>query len=455
MSQVVINPANGETIATHAEMAPADLRAAISRSHRAFQRWRTLPITARAEPLRAAARILRERSAEFARLMALEMGKPVKQGRAEAEKCAWVCDYYAENSEAFLAPEVVSTDAARSYVAYRPIGLVLAVMPWNFPFWQVFRFAAPALVGGNGALLKHASRVPGCALAIESILREAGFPDGLFRTLLLPARQVRSVIRHRHVAAVTLTGSEAAGRAVAKEAGARLKKCVLELGGSDPYLILEDADLDVAIEDCATGRLINSGQSCIAAKRFLVVDSLRAEFERRFVERMQRVRMGDPTREDTELGPQAGADLRATLDEQVQRSVALGARLLLGGTVPPGPGFFYPPTVLTDVKKGMPAYSEELFGPVAAIIPVKDARAAIKVANDSRFGLGAAVFTADSGRGERIAADDLEAGSCFVNAFVRSDPRLPFGGIKESGYGRELARHGLLEFQNAKTVYVR
>ena len=455
MSHLAINPTTGQTIAAHEELSPKQMRAAITEAHQAYLRWRRVPIAARAVLMRAAARILRERAEPFAELMAREMGKPLVQGRGEVEKCAWVCEYYAEQAEGFLAPEMIATDATRSYVTYRPIGLILAIMPWNFPFWQVFRFAAPAMMGGNGALLKHAPNVPGCALAIEQVFRDAGFPVGLFRTLVISVGQTKTVIRHRHVAAVTLTGSTAAGKAVAKEAGARLKKCVLELGGSDPYLILEDADLDLAIEACATSRLLNSGQSCIAAKRFLVVESLRVEFERRFVERMRKVQMGDPMKPGTDLGPQARADLRDRLHEQVQRSVARGARVLLGGTIPPGPGFFYPPTVLTDVKKGMAAYSEEFFGPVASIIPVKNAKAALRVANDTAFGLGAAVFTADAARGERIAAEEIEAGACFVNAFVRSDPRLPFGGIKQSGFGRELARHGLLEFQNAKTVYVR
>ncbi len=409
----------------------------------------------RADRLRAAAALLRERSQSLAELMAREMGKPLAQGRAEAEKCAWVCEYYAEHTASFLEPEQIATDATRSYVTYRPLGIVFAIMPWNFPLWQVFRFAAPALMGGNAGLLKHAPNVPGCALAIEQIIRDAGFPEGLFRTLIISVPQSRAVIRHPRVAAVTLTGSTGAGKAVAREAGARLKKCVLELGGSDPYLILADADLELAVETCATSRLLNSGQSCIAAKRFIVVESVRAEFERRFVARMARAKMGDPFAEGIDVGPQARIDLRATLHDQVQRSVDKGARLLLGGVVPSGPGFFYPPTVLTDVRKGMPAYREEFFGPVASIIPVKDERSAIRVANDTPFGLGGAIFTTDVARGERIAANEIEAGACFVNAFVKSDPRLPFGGIKESGFGRELSRQGLLEFQNAKTVYVR
>lgn len=455
MSHVAINPSTGQVIATHAELSAAELRNAIASGHKAFLKWRARPVAARTEPLRATARLLRERAAGYATLMATEMGKPLAQGKAEAEKCAWACDYYADHAEAFLAPEMVETDARRSYVAYRPIGVVFAIMPWNFPFWQVLRFAAPTLAGGNAALLKHAPNVPGCALAIAQLLRDAGFPEGLFQTLLISVAQTKSVIRHKHVAAVTLTGSTAAGKAVAKEAGARLKKCVLELGGSDPYLVLGDADLSAAVEACATSRLINSGQSCIAAKRFVVVESVRAEFERRLLERMQRVRAGNPLTGEFDIGPMARADLRDRLHDQVTRSVAAGARLALGGQVPPGPGWFYPPTILTNVAKGMPAYSEELFGPVASVIGVKDARAAIKVANDTTYGLGAAVFTGNVEQGERIAVEELEAGSCFVNAFVRSDPRMPFGGIKESGIGRELGRHGMLEFQNAKTVYVR
>lgn len=455
MSHTSVNPATGLEFASYQELGTKELTQAIVATKKAQVAWRKVSMEERARLMRAAAAQLRAGAARFASLMAREMGKPVAQGRAEVEKCAWVCEYYAEHAAAFLADEPAPTDATRSYVAYRPLGLVFAIMPWNYPFWQVFRFAAPALMGGNGALLKHAPNVPGCALAIEEVFRGAGFPEGIFRTLLISVAQSKAVIRHKHVAAVTLTGSTAAGKAVAKEAGARLKKCVLELGGSDPYLILDDADLDLAVEACATSRLLNSGQSCIAAKRFLVVPSVREAFERRLVERMRMTRMGDPMQEETQLGPQARADLRDGLHDQVQRSVAAGARVLLGGTPATGPGYFYPPTVLTDVKRGMPAYKEELFGPVATIIPVKNRADAIKVANDTVFGLGAAVFSRDDARAERIAADDLEAGAAFVNAFVRSDPRLPFGGVKESGFGRELARHGLLEFQNAKAVYVR
>lgn len=455
MSHVATNPATGAVIATYPELTAKELRTAIATAHKAFARWQRVSFATRASKMREVARLLRDQVSPLAELMAKEMGKPVAQGRSEVEKCAWVCEYYAERTATFLRPEMVETDATRSYVAYRPLGVVFAIMPWNFPLWQVFRFAAPALMGGNAALLKHAPTVPGCAMAIERIFRDAGFPDGLFRSLLISVLQSKVVIRHKHVAAVTLTGSTRAGKAVAKEASARLKKCVLELGGSDPYIILDDADLDAAVEACATSRLLNSGQSCIAAKRFIVVDAVRDEFERRFVARMRRATMGDPMTEGMDVGPQAREDLRATLHDQVQRSIAKGARLLIGGTIPDGPGYFYPPTVLTDVKKGIAAYSEEFFGPVASIIPVKNTKAAIAVANDTVFGLGAAVFTADSERGEAMALKELNAGSCFVNTFVRSDPRLPFGGIKESGYGRELARHGLVEFQNAKTVYVK
>ena len=454
MSIESINPATGEKLESHEPLSNRELGQVIRDVEKAWRSWRGTSFAERAAPMRRAAEILRRDADEYARLMAREMGKPVAGGRSEAEKCAWVCDYYADNAEAFLAPEPVSTDASTSYVAFRPLGPVLAVMPWNFPFWQVFRFAAPALMAGNAGLLKHASNVPGCALAIERIFRDAGFPEHVFRALLIETAQTRNVIRNQRVVAVTLTGSTGAGRAVAKQAGDRLKKTVLELGGSDPYVVLEDADLDRTVETCVTSRLINSGQSCIAAKRFIVVDAVREEFETRFVERMRATRMGDPMRDDMQVGPQARRDLRDDLHDQVRRSIDRGARLLLGGEVPTGPGAFYPPTVLTDVKKRMAAYDEELFGPVAAIIPVKDEKAAIRAANDSVFGLGAAVFTRDVERGERIARDELEAGACFVNSFVKSDPRLPFGGIKESGYGRELSHFGIREFVNIKAVYV-
>jgi succinate-semialdehyde dehydrogenase/glutarate-semialdehyde dehydrogenase len=450
-----INPATGEVLQEYEEMSVAQVRDAVAASHAAFLDWRRRPFEERARPMHAAAGILRERRTEWGALMAREMGKPVKDGRAEAEKCAWVCDYYADNAAAFLAPEEVSTDASRSFVTFNPLGVVLAVMPWNFPFWQVFRFAAPALMAGNGGVLKHASNVPGCALAIEQIFNAAGFPDHLFRTLLIDSSQVQEVVANPMVVAATLTGSDPAGRAVASAAGTHLKKTVLELGGSDPYLILADADVEAAAATCATSRLINSGQSCIAAKRFIVVPEVRERFTKLLMERMRAAKMGDPMAEDTVVGPQARTDLRNDLHRQVEESVARGARCLLGGEIPRGAGAFYPPTVLTDVRPGMPAFDEETFGPVAAVVAAQDDADAVRLANASSFGLGAAVFTRDAARGERIAAEELQAGACFVNGFVRSDPRLPFGGVKGSGYGRELSHYGIKEFVNVKTVWVK
>jgi succinate-semialdehyde dehydrogenase/glutarate-semialdehyde dehydrogenase len=449
-----INPVNDELIREYPEPSPGDVAAILRAAKDAFQEWRRRSIVERAGLVRRAGELLRERSDDLARLMALEMGKPLAQGRAEAEKCAWACDYFADNAERFLAAEEVATDATRSLVSFQPLGVVLAVMPWNFPFWQAFRFAAPALMAGNVGLLKHSSNVSGCALAIEEILHDAGLPRDVFRTLLVPSSRVDALIEAPEVAAVTLTGSTPAGLAVAAKAGACLKKSVLELGGSDPYLILEDADLEKAAAACATARLINGGQSCIAAKRFLVVEPVRERFTTLLVEQVASRRMGDPFDETTDIGPQARRDLRDELHRQVQASVDKGARILLGGVVPEGPGAFYPPSVLANVEPGMPAFDEELFGPVAAITRVKDEKEAVRLANQTVFGLGAAVFTQDVARGERIAREELEAGSCFVNAFVKSDPRLPFGGIKESGYGRELGAYGIRELMNVKTVYV-
>jgi succinate-semialdehyde dehydrogenase / glutarate-semialdehyde dehydrogenase len=450
-----INPSTDALIREYAETTPGEVRAALQDGHRAFLAWRETSFADRALPMRRAGALLRQRKEDLARLMALEMGKPLAQGRAEADKCAWACEYYADEAEGFLRPEEIKTDASRSFVTYSPLGIVLAVMPWNFPLWQVFRFVAPGLMAGNAGILKHSSNVSGCALAIEEILLGAGFPKDLFRTLLVPSRVVASLIESQEVAAVTLTGSTPAGRSVAATAGRVLKKSVLELGGSDPYLVLEDADLEHAAEACAASRLINSGQSCIAAKRFIVLAEVRKRFEELFVDRMRARRMGDPLEDGVEVGPQARTDLRDELHEQVRKSVAAGARVLLGGEKPAGKGAFYPPSVLTDVTKGMPAHDDELFGPVAAIIGAKNEADAVGIANDTVFGLGAAVFTRNTARGERLAKDALEAGSCFVNSFVKSDPRLPFGGIKESGYGRELGSFGIREFVNIKTVYVK
>ena len=450
----VTNPTTGALIRQYPKMSELSALDILERVARSQAEWRETDFPYRAERTRVAADVLRGRSGEFAELMTLEMGKPIEQARSEVEKCAVGCEYYADHAERMLAPETANTDAARSYWTYRPLGIVLAVMPWNFPFWQVFRFAAPNLMAGNAGVLKHASNVPGCALAIEEVFREAGFPHDLFRTLLVDDSAVAGIIEDERVRAVTVTGSVAAGKAVAAKAGALAKKTVLELGGNDPYLVLADADLALASEICARSRLTNSGQSCIAAKRFVVVDAVHDEFVERFVAQMNEAKMGDPMRDDTDVGPLARADLRDALHDQVGRTVEAGARCVLGGEIPKRDGAWYPPTVLVDVSPGMPAYEEEMFGPVAAVIRAQDEEAAIRIANDTSFGLGAAIFTRDIERGEQIARDRLEAGSCFVNALVKSDPRLPFGGIKESGYGRELSDLGIREFVNAKTVWV-
>ncbi|MBI3117539.1 MAG: NAD-dependent succinate-semialdehyde dehydrogenase [Candidatus Hydrogenedentes bacterium] len=450
-----LNPATGQRIQQYEEMAPGEVDRIIGAAHAAFPAWRAKSFEERGVYLKKTAEILRQRKEEWGKLMVVEMGKTLAAAVAEVDKCAWVCDFYAEKAKEFLAPELVETDASKSFITYQPFGVMLAIMPWNFPFWQVYRFAAPALMAGNCGLLKHASNVPGCALAIEESFREAGLPDNVFRTLLIGSKQVNAVLEHPHLKGVSLTGSTPAGQAVAAKAGSLLKKTVLELGGSDPYLILEDADLDEAIKTCVTSRLICNGQSCIAAKRFIVVEPVREEFTRRFVESMAKVKMGDPLDPAVGLGPLAREDLREDLHAQVVKSIEKGAKLLLGGAIPKQAGAYYPATVLANVTKGMPAYDEELFGPVAAIIGAKDEADAIRIANDTIFGLGAAVFTRDVQRGEEIAATQIEAGCCFVNAFVKSDPRLPFGGIKESGYGRELGYHGIHELVNIKTVYVK
>jgi len=449
-----INPATGETLEKYEETSPDEIMPRLEKAHQAFRAWRQTSFSERAELMRKVSRALTEHQSEYARTMALEMGKPIAAGRAEIEKCVWACEYYAGHAEKILQPEIIKTDARKSFVTFNPLGVILAIMPWNYPFWQVFRHAAPGLMAGNGVILKHASNVPGCAVAIEDIFKKAGFPEYLFQNFLMSSQRVEDLIKHPTITAVTLTGSTTAGRAVAEKAGKMLKKTLLELGGSDPYLILEDADLDKTVEACVTSRLLNSGQSCIAAKRFVVVEAVRRQFEQMLVDQMQAKRMGNPLDEAVEIGPQARFDLRDDLHQQVVKSITKGAVCLLGAEIPEGPGAFYPATVLGNVGKGMPAYEEELFGPVAAVIPVKNEQEALQVANDSSFGLGAAVFTRDTERGEHIAADHLEAGNCFVNAFVKSDPRLPFGGIKESGYGRELSHYGLKEFVNIKTVYI-
>jgi succinate-semialdehyde dehydrogenase / glutarate-semialdehyde dehydrogenase len=449
-----INPFDLSIVQNYDEMSQDEINQILEKSHKDFLDWKDVDFKIRSGKMNKAAEVLRKKSEEYSLLMTKEMGKPIVQSRAEVEKCAWVCDYYAENAEKFLMDEEIRTDASRSYVSLQPLGIVLAVMPWNFPFWQVFRFAAPGLMAGNAGILKHASNVSGCALAIEEVFREAGFPENLFRTIIYPSSKMEYVIKHTLLKAVTLTGSVPAGKAVASIAGSVIKKTVLELGGSDPYIILEDADLELASSTCVNSRLINGGQSCIAAKRFIVVEKIYDQFEKMFVDKMKQKKMGNPMDENNDLGPQASVKLRDELHEQVKKSISLGAKLLLGGNIPESKGAFYPPTLLSNVKKGMPAYDEELFGPVAALIKVKNEKEAIEFANDSIFGLGAAVFTKDVERGNKIVREKLEAGACFVNSFVKSDPRLPFGGINESGFGRELSSFGIREFVNIKTVYV-
>lgn len=450
------NPATGAKGKSYPAHSLDNATLAAQQAHQAQHEWRKTNFEDRAAVLRRAAELLRARAGDYAALMTEEMGKTVTDGRAEIEKCAFHCDWFAAHAESLLADEPVDLDGAgEAFVTCNPIGVVLAVMPWNFPFWQVIRFAAPALMAGNGALLKHASNVPGCALAIEQLLHDAGVPGPLFRTLLLPSGNIAALIEDEHIAAVTLTGSVAAGRSVAAAAGGVLKKCVLELGGSDAYVVLEDADPVAAAKVAATARMVNGGQSCIAGKRFIVVRSLKERFERALVEAMQAYAMGDPTHEDTKLGPMQSVEARDEIHEQVTKSVANGAKLLLGGEKPKRPGAWYPATVLTDVATGQPAHDEEVFGPVAAIIAADDEADAIRIANASDFGLGSGVLTGNIDRGRRIARDQLDAGMSFVNENVRSDPRMPFGGVKHSGYGRECAAYGIREFVNIKTVLVK
>ena len=450
-----INPVNGKTVKTFETHSEKGVEKIINSVDKAWHSWRLSTFQYRSRLMKSLSDLLISKKEKLAFLMAQEMGKVKKEGIAEIEKCAWVCDYYSKNAESFLERETIETEYQKSFVSYQPLGIILAVMPWNFPFWQVFRFAAPTLMAGNTAVLKHASNVPGCAVAIEELFREAGFPENVFRTLLIGSKQVENVIRHPAVKAVSLTGSTPAGKSVAAIAGSELKKCVLELGGSDPYLILKDADLEYAAKKCAAGRLLNAGQSCIGAKRFIVVEDVYAHFLEHFTQEMNNARFGDPSDPEVTMGPLARIDLRDELHKQVTDSVAKGAEIILGGEIPLLKGAFYPPTILENVKPGMPAYDEELFGPVASVIKVKDETEAIKVANDTVFGLGAAVFTHDDVKGEIIAEKKLQAGCCFVNDFVKSDPRLPFGGIKESGFGRELSDSGIKEFTNIKTVVVK
>jgi succinate-semialdehyde dehydrogenase/glutarate-semialdehyde dehydrogenase len=453
MTIASVNPCNGERLRSFEPHGAAEVESRVARATATFFSWRRTPLAERAARMVAAAEALDRDRRRFAATMTLEMGKPIGAALAEVEKCAWVCRFYAEKAAGFLAPEPVATDASRSYVRHDPLGCVLAVMPWNFPFWQVLRFAAPALMAGNVGLLKHASNVPQSALAIEEVFRAAGFPAGCFQTLLVDSGAVAGLIDDARIAAVTLTGSEAAGVAVGRAAGGQIKKMVLELGGSDPFVVMPSADVARAAATAVKARTINNGQSCIAAKRFIVHDAVYEEFERRFVAGMAALRVGDPMDPAIEIGPLATAAIRAELVAQVERSLAAGARLLLGGRPLDGPGWFYPPTVLADPQPGSPAWDEEIFGPVATLFRVRDLEQAIAVANHRVFGLGASAWTNDAGEQERFARE-LEAGSVFVNGPVKSDPRLPFGGIKRSGFGRELAAHGIREFVNVKTVWI-
>jgi len=450
-----VNPATGELGRSYDWITVDDAHAAAAAAHRAFLDWRRTSFDERARVVRKAGEILRQRKDEFARLMTEEMGKTLEDGGAEVEKCAANCDWFADHAHEYLADERVDIGGPEAFITYNPLGVVLAIMPWNFPFWQVFRFVAPALMAGNGALLKHASNVPGSALAIEELVHQAGVPRDLFRTLLLPTSDVEALIKDDHVVAVTLTGSVAAGKAVATEAGSVLKKCVLELGGSDAYVVLEDADVEAAAKIAATARMVNGGQSCIAGKRFIVVRDILDRFTDAVVGEMRGYAMGDPTKEGTKLGPMQSIKARDEIHRQVKESVAKGAKLLLGGEVPDRPGAWYPATVLADVRPGQPAHDEEVFGPVAAIIAADDEADAIRIANASEFGLGSGVLTGDPDRGRRIAAHELDAGLSFVNENVRSDPRMPFGGVKHSGYGRECSSFGIREFTNIKSVHVR
>jgi succinate-semialdehyde dehydrogenase/glutarate-semialdehyde dehydrogenase len=454
MSFQVINPATGEMVKEIPVWDDATVEAALSQVAEATPAWASTPIAERCALIRKAAQVLRDNKDKYARIITTEMGKLITDARAEVEKCALVCDYYAEHGPTFLQDELISSDAGKSFVAYLPLGTVLAVMPWNFPFWQAFRFAAPALVAGNTGLLKHASNVPESALAIEAVFHEAGFPAGVFCTLMIRASQVQKVIEDPRVHAVTLTGSEPAGRQVAATAGANLKKSVLELGGSDAFIVLEDADLDETVKVAVTSRFLNTGQSCIAAKRFIVVDAIAEDFVTRFKAGAEVLQPGDPLNEATTMAPMARTDLRDELHQQVRDSIAAGAVPVTGCEPAEGAGAYYLPSILDRVEPGMRAYGEELFGPVAIVIRARDENDAIRIANDSPYGLGGSIWTRDTARGERLARQ-MQSGATFINGLVKSDPRLPFGGVKNSGYGRELSHHGIHEFVNAKTIWIK
>jgi len=450
-----INPATGAQIAEYKIDNEQKVERVLKAADKAYEEWRSTSFRERSAVLKRIAKALKRNKKWLAELATAEMGKPIEQSIGEVEKCAMNMEFYAKNGPGFIADEIVKTEASKSYVSYQPLGVVLAIMPWNFPYWQVFRAMGPILMAGNVMVLKHASNVSGCARAMEKILKEADVPKGLFQALLVPGAQVEPIIKHQAIAAVTLTGSTEAGKKVAAVAGAHIKKQVLELGGSDAYIVLKDADMQLAVDLCVRGRLYNSGQSCVCAKRFIVEKAVRKEFEQKMTEQMEASAFGDPMDKSNRIGPLARIDLRDELHKQVQESIKKGAKLLCGGYIPEGDGAYYPPTVLTNVKKGMPAYDEELFGPVAAIIEAKDEEHAIKLANDSIYGLGGGIFSKNVKKAEKIAATQIQAGNCFVNAFVHSDPRLPFGGVKQSGYGRELSMFGIREFTNVKTVFIK
>lgn len=454
MAIQTLNPATEEVVKIFEELSDEQIEEKLAKAQATFESWRKTSFKERAELMNKLAKIFKDEAREIGEIMTLEMGKPITQGIAESEKCGWVCEYYAENAEKFLANEEVETEAGESYVQFDPIGIVLAVMPWNFPFWQVLRFAAPTVMAGNVGILKHASNVPQNAAKIEEVFLKAGFPEGVFQNLHIGSKKVEGLIRDPRIKAITLTGSEYAGTQVAKVAGEEVKKTVLELGGSDPFIVLEDADIPNTCEMATTSRNINAGQSCISAKRFIIVEAVADEFTKLFVEKFEAMKVGDPMEEDTAVGPVASKQGLEELERQIKESVDKGAKILTGGKRVGDKGYYLQPTILGDVKEGMPAYSEEFFGPVASVIVVKDEAEAIKVANSTTFGLGASIWTQDVGRAKKIVPQ-IDSGAVFVNAMVKSDPRMPFGGEKRSGYGRELSHYGIKEFVNIKSVWIK
>ena len=454
MALVSINPATGKEIQSYPQHSSIEVKYILDQSVVAQQQWKNTSLELRNSCLEQLAGILRDRAKEYSILMAEEMGKPVSQGLGEVEKCASLCEYYKEEAFGFLADKSVEIAGQKSIISIQPMGLILGVMPWNFPFWQVFRFAIPTITAGNGAILKHASNVQGCAFAIEKSFKDSGFPENIFRNIVVPGREMEEVIKHPAIAAITLTGSTPAGKSIAMTAGSVLKKTVLELGGSDPYIILEDANVDLAVDACISGRILNTGQSCIAAKRLIVTENLYDTFLSKLEDKLSDKIMGDP-KDDVDIGPMVSIEARDEVHDQVCRSVEAGAKLKLGGIIPKEVGAFYPITLLSEVEPGMTAFDEEIFGPVFTVIKARDEANAIELGNQTEFGLGSAVFTSDLEKGESIAKTQLNVGACFVNDFVKSDPRLPFGGIKESGYGRELSIYGIMEFVNVKTIVVK